>query len=104
MGGVAMITFVRTAVAAPGKGFDLLAYAKEIAATVKATIGKDLTTAIMVGGNANQVCWMLRYESLAELEATIDKLNSDAGYREMVKKSEGIILANSVHDQIWRDY
>ena len=99
-----MITFVRTALAAPGRGFDLLVYAKEIATLVKATIGKDLTTAIAVGGNANQVCWMLRYENLAELEASIDKLNSDAGYREMVKKGGEIILANSVHDQIWRDY
>lgn len=99
-----MITFVRTAVAALGKAFDLLAYAKEIAATVKAATGKDLTTAITVGGNANQVCWTSRYESLAEMEATMGKLMADAPYRELLKKGEGIVVANSVYDQIWRDY
>jgi hypothetical protein len=99
-----MITFVRTAVAAPGKTFDLLAYAKEIAATVKAATGKDLTTAITVGGNANQVSWTTQYETLAELEATMGKLIAAAPYHEQLKKSEGIVVANSVHDQIWRDF
>ena len=99
-----MITFVRTAVATPGKAFDLLAYAKEIAATVKAATGKDLTTAIAVGGNANQVSWTSRYENLAEMEATMGKLMAAAPYRELLKKGEGTVVANSVYDQIWRDY
>jgi hypothetical protein len=32
------------------------------------------------------------------------KLIGDAPYRELLKKGEGIVVANSVHDQIWRDY
>jgi hypothetical protein len=32
------------------------------------------------------------------------KLMAVAPYRELLTKGEGIVVANSVYDQIWRDY
>jgi hypothetical protein len=50
-----MVTFVRTNVALPGKLFELLAVAKEIAAVVKGLTGTDLAVCSAFGGNPTEV-------------------------------------------------
>ena len=96
-----MVTFVRTNVALPGKLFELLAVAKEMAAIVKGLTGIDLTVCSAFGGNPTEVAWILQVDSVAQLEANYVKIMTDAGYRTELKKFENLVVQGSARDQIW---
>lgn len=76
-----MVTFIRTVVALPGKLFELLALAKEIAAVVKGVTGMDLTVCSAFGGNPTEVAWIWQFDSVAQLETNAVKVMADAEYR-----------------------
>ncbi|MGO9005349.1 MAG: hypothetical protein ACLQIQ_07985 [Beijerinckiaceae bacterium] len=97
-----MITFVRTAVAQPGKIFDVLAVAKEIATLVTRVIGRDLAVSITVGGTVGEIVWIAHYDSLAQLDEATVKLMADAEYRAVLKKVENLIVPGTIRDHIWK--
>jgi hypothetical protein len=96
-----MVKVVRTNVALPGKVFELLAVAKEIAVVVKELTGMDIAVCFAIGGNPTQVAWILEVDSVAQLEANYTKMMADAAYRTAVKKLENLVVPGSAHDQIW---
>jgi hypothetical protein len=53
-----MITFVRTAVAAPGKLGEALMWGKEITAIVKRVTGKEMAIASPFGGAVTELAWI----------------------------------------------
>jgi hypothetical protein len=97
-----MIAFYRTASIAPGKIGSALAFAKEIAAFIKAKEGLEVAVALPVGGNPNRIGWSTRYENLGDMEARMGRLQADPKYAEMVAKGADNFIAGSVHDEIWR--
>ena len=97
-----MITFVRTTVAMPGKLFELLAVAKEIAGLVKRVTGKDLAVSAAVGGVVGEIAWIAHYDSLAQLDEGNAKIMADAEVRSMVKKLEGLVVPGTTRDHLWR--
>ena len=96
-----MVTFVRTNVALPGKLFELLAVAKEIAAVVKGLTGTDLAVCSAFGGNPTEVAWIWQVDSVAQLETNAGKVMGDAEYRTALKKVENLVVPGSARDQIW---
>jgi UDP-N-acetylmuramyl tripeptide synthase len=96
-----MVTFVRTNLALPGKLFELLAVAKEIAAVVKGLTERDLVVCSAFGGNPAEVAWIWQVDSIAQLEANGVKVMADAEYRTALNKLENLVVPGSARDQIW---
>jgi hypothetical protein len=99
---ISMILAQRSASVAPGMFSAAMAFATEISAQVKATTGVDVKIAVPVGGNASRIAWVASYENLAQYEAAGLKLLGDQKYLEMIKKAAGILVPNTLHDEIWR--
>jgi len=79
-----------------------MAFASEISAHVKTTVGIDLKIAVPVGGNAARMAWIANYENLAQYESMGLKLLGDQKYLELIKKGAGIFVPDTLHDEIWR--
>ena len=97
-----MIIVQRTASVAPGMLAAAMAFANEASAQVKATTGIDVKIAVPIGGNATRIAWIANYENLAQYEAAGLKLLADQKYLELIKKAAGILVPNTLHDEIWR--
>ncbi len=97
-----MITFFRSASIASGKVASAHGFAREIAAFIKDKVGVEITLAVPVGGNPNRIAWAGRYESMAAMEAAMDKLMADPKYMELVGKGGENFIAGSVRDEFWR--
>ena len=97
-----MILVQRSVSVAPGMLSVAMGFANEIIAQVKTTTGIDLKIAVPVGGNASRIAWIANYENLAHYEAVGQKLLGDQKYLELIKKAAGILVPNTLHDEIWR--
>jgi hypothetical protein len=97
-----MITFMRSAVIAPGMAGDAIAFANQVAKHFEEKYGTTLELLIPVGGNPNRIAWQARFENLAQWEAIASKLIADADYMGMVAKNSATFLPGSLHDEIWR--
>ena len=97
-----MITFYRTAIAAPGKTQPALAWAHEVAAHAKSVTGVEVHVGVPVGGNPQTIGWSAAYENLASFETQWNKLNADSKYWELVVKGSQYFVAGSFNDAIWR--
>jgi hypothetical protein len=49
-----------------------------------------------------RIGWIANYENLAQYEAAGLKLLGDQKYQEIVKKASGILVPNTLNDEIWR--
>ncbi len=97
-----MITFVRTAVAMPGRIQDLVGFAKEIAAIAEKATGRKLAVAGAVGSVAAQVAWIGSYDNLGQFEEFSAKLTGDPAYRSAAQKAATLMVPGSLTDHIWR--
>jgi hypothetical protein len=97
-----MIAFYRNVSIAAGKVGSAVAFAKQIAQYVKDKHGLELSIAMPVAGNPNRIGWAARYESLGAFETTMNAVNADPGYLELVAKGSENFIAGTVHDEIWR--
>jgi hypothetical protein len=98
----AMVTFVRTIQAMPGKIVDALAAAKEMAALVKRATGVDVATGASFGGSFSEIAWIADYDSVAHMEVASDKMLADADVRAAMKKFEHLLVPGASRDRIWR--
>jgi hypothetical protein len=97
-----MITIMRTAVIAPGKTRDAIAFANQISRHIKDKYGITVELFMPVGGNPSRIAWRTGYESLAEWETLAAKLIADADYMAAITNNSATFLPGSVHDEIWR--
>ena len=72
-----MVVFSRGAAIAPGKTASAIAFAHEISAYLKTSIGIELEVLMPIGGNPNRIGWSTRYKDLATMEATMAKMTAD---------------------------
>ena len=96
-----MIAFRRTISVMPGMFSAAMTYANELKTQVKATAGVDLKIAIPVGGNPARIAWLSTHENLGQLDTVNQKLLADPKYQELLKKGAGIVVPESVFDDIW---
>lgn len=97
-----MITLVRTSTALPGKIGEAVLWAKEIAAIVERVTGKRPTVSTTFGGALGGICWMGQFDNAGQLEQAISKLTADRDYLTALTKAQGLFVAGSGHDQLWR--
>ena len=98
-----MIAFVRTSSVATGKFGAAMAFAKEISAYIKSHFGTELTVLTPIGGNPWRIAWSVRYQDLAALQATTNKMMADKGFLELINKNADCFLAGATHDAIWQE-
>jgi hypothetical protein len=80
-----MIHFVRTVSIAPGKMADAIVFAKKVAAYLAKKPGIKVEVSVPVAGNPNRIGWHSLHKDLAEFESTMNKLNTDPKYAEVVR-------------------
>jgi hypothetical protein len=97
---VAMLTFIRSMTAAPGKFVQLAAFADEVDPVVSRVLGKKIKHGMMVGGQAGRMAWIIEYNSMAHLEEMTGKLLADPDYLALLQKGEGLSVAGSMHDDL----
>jgi len=97
-----MITFVRTAVAAPGRLGEALMWGKEITAIVKRVTGKDMAVANPFGGAVTEVAWIAQWDSVAQADEALSKLMADREYVTALTKAANLLVAGSARDRIWK--
>ena len=64
-------------------------------------MGTDAKIAMPVGGNASRVGETAQHEDLAAYEQVMTKLFDDPKHQEMVTKSAGNWIQNTLDDQLW---
>jgi hypothetical protein len=100
--GTIMITFIRSAVIAPGKVSDALAFAHKIAKHITEKYGTAVDLQVPVGGNPSRIAWLAHYDSLAQYETLSSKLLADKDYLDAIAITGGVFVPGSLHDEIWR--
>ena len=102
VGGIVMITFVRTATIAPGKVAEALAFAHQIAQLVDKITGLKVGVSMPVSGNPFRIAWVAAEPDLASVEANTNKLLSNPEYMKMSEGGASLFLPGSAHDEMWR--
>lgn len=97
-----MITFIRSAVIAPGKMAEALAFAKQIAELVQRKHGATVQVLLPIGGNPSSIAWLVHYDGMAQWEALNAKLLGDSDYMGMIGSTSATFVPGSLHDEIWK--
>lgn len=97
-----MVTLVRTVVALPGQYFAALALAMEIAEVVKGVTNRDIAVGTRFGGGTEEIAWIVKYDSVVNVEEDATKLTADPGFQDALKKWENVVVPGTLRDQIWR--
>ncbi len=98
-----MIRWVRTAMIAPGKQADAIAFAKDISAYAESVTGTKVHFFVQQGGPYGRVCWQSDFDGLGDYERQIGQLQSDEGFGRKVAKSgaDGLFIAGHARDSLW---
>ena len=96
-----MITFVRTAVIAPGKTHEAMTFAHEVAKMVEAKVGIKDTVMVPIGGNPGRISFVTSYDNLAAFEAASLKLLADPEYMKFTESNMQYFLPGTWHDELW---
>ncbi|HML07290.1 MAG TPA: hypothetical protein VK430_04065 [Xanthobacteraceae bacterium] len=97
-----MITFIRTVTVQPGKMGETITWQKELNATIKRVIGREMTLCASFGGVVSALAWIGQFDSVGQLEDATNKLMANADYMTGINKAGGLVVPASGHDQIWR--
>lgn len=97
-----MITLNRTASVISANLVEALVYAREIAAYITETTGKDVTVEMPVGGTWSQIRWTVYFDSLGAYEGWSNALRADPKYMAMLTKGSGFFIEGSGTDHLWR--
>ena len=98
-----MIRWVRTALIAPGKQADAMAFAKDVCAYVESVTGTKVNFFVQQGGPYGRVCWQSDFDGLGDYEQQIGQLQSDEGFGRKVAKAgaDGLFIAGHARDSLW---
>jgi hypothetical protein len=97
-----MITAARSAQAMPGKLGEAIALLKEIAAFVKSKHGLEVQIKVQIAGPVGRLSWISNFDSLADYEATSNKILADKEYHALVGKAAGAFIPGHTHETLWR--
>jgi hypothetical protein len=97
-----MIIFSRSALIAPDKSTEAMAFVRQMAAHLHDNFGKALEVTVPIGGNPNRIAWHVRYESLAEWESLVAKLMADGDYMKTLASGSSLFVTRETRDEIWR--
>jgi len=81
---------------------DAMTFAAEVATTVASITGNAVGLATAVTGDRSRIVWVGYNDSLAEIEAQSDQLESNDDYMDLFKRAEGLVVPNTLEATIWR--
>ena len=81
---------------------EAMAFCAEVASTASSTVNRDVGFATAVTGNRSRVLWIGYSGSLAEIEADGEQLEASADYLDLFKRSDGLVVPNSLEQHIWQ--
>lgn len=81
---------------------EAMAFCAEVSATVTAILGRPAGFSTAVTGNRSRILWLGFAGSMAQMEAEGEKLEENADYLDLFKRSEGLIVPNSLEQHIWQ--
>ena len=97
-----MITSIRSLVVLPGKTFEYMTVAKELAGIMKKASGHETTVTVSFGGDPLAFAYITTYANATELEEGRIKLLADTAYRTAITKTDHLVVPGSFRDQFWR--
>jgi hypothetical protein len=97
-----MIIWVRTALIAPGKFSEAMAFAKEVSGYVKSKHRVEVSVMLQLGGTVGRIGWRSEYKNLGAFDDTHTKLLGDPGYQELIKRAADLFVAGQTQDSFWR--
>ncbi len=98
-----MIRWVRTALIAPGKQADVMAFTKDICAFVESRTGTKVNFFVQHGGTYGRVCWQADYDGLGDYEKQVGDLQANEGFSQRVSKAgaDGLFVTGHTRDSLW---
>ena len=93
------INEIRLNLAAVADGMNFVA---ESAAAVSSILDRPIGVLGAVTGDRSRVLYVSSSPDMADMEASLDKLESHDDYIAMFKKSEGLVVPNSLTTTLWR--
>ena len=79
-----------------------MTFAAEVATTVNGILGRETGLATAVTGDRSRLLWIGAADSLAQVEADNETLEASAEYLDLFKRSEGLVVPNSLEQHIWQ--
>ncbi len=81
---------------------DAMTFASEVASTVQELTGTTVGMATAMTGDQSRLVWVGYGPSLAQLEENIDTLEASDQYLDLFKRSEGLLVPNTLEQSIWQ--
>lgn len=89
-----------TAVAAPGKQGDAMAWGIEMADYASGVSGNAVTFGVRQFAEAGQIGWIMGYGDAGAIDASQAALSSDAGYQERLAAGAGLIIPGTASSML----
>ena len=96
-----MLRFQRSLRARGGKGREAAAWAQEVTTYLNGKLAQtNLKVFTHRFGDVNTITWQADFDSLASLNDYQQAVDGDKGYWQLVDKSEGLYLEDSIQDTV----
>jgi len=96
-----MLTWTRTASAAPGKPREVMAWAHEVATYCKGKTGVEYRVELARSGNYGRIRWVAQVENMAIYEQAMNKLKGDPKYLDLLEKTADLFMPGTTVDEFW---
>jgi hypothetical protein len=94
-----MYRFIRTGQAKNDKLVEAIALGQKIVEHINANYpGTTFQLFTEIFGDVNRIHWISDYETLADIEAVMLRINQDQAYFKIVGDSPGVFIEGSLHD------
>jgi len=93
---------IRTVTAYPRMTGEAIAWARDIAATVKRVTGKEQVVATSFAGMLADIAWIGQYDSVGQYDEFRTQVIADRDYVGALKKARDLFVPGSDRDQIWK--
>jgi hypothetical protein len=98
------IIFVRKGQALPGKEFEAIKWAFEIAKLTTEISGIEVTVVQQIGGPVGQIGWRSIHDSLATFETARNKVLSNERFiKSVAEYAARLFIPGTGHDEVWSE-
>jgi len=81
---------------------EAMAFAAEVSATVSRITDRPVGMATAATGDRSRLVWVSAFDSMSDMDGTTADLEADEAYLDLFKRSEGLLVPNSLESTIWR--
>lgn len=81
---------------------EAMTFAAEVATTVSGITDRPVGIATAATGDRSRLVWVSAFDSMSDMDGTTADLEADESYLDLFKRSEGLLVPNSLESTIWR--